>query len=268
MNTVQQQHRTPHAIQAGPTTAILWVLNSLLGLACTAAAMTLPWHIGNSVARTELTTPIWGLVLMVAGFSIINRYLSHTIALRTPGGLRSYTRDELPLMPTLAPVIVLSFAHAATALFLGLWTLLNATPGDKGFTTASLTFFAAGFIAIRFGRTLRSIADKSFSLRQLVLLEAPEAIVFTFLVALAFNGEPGSAFMGVTFAAIPAVLMWIIHLLARTRPGEALDNLAEGVLHYVNPSPTLESRRKAKDLARAAAVLLAMALAVLWVIAL
>lgn len=156
-------HRTPHALQAGATPASLWLLTNLLAIASTAAALLIPWAAGTGIASESFTPLIWGLLGSVLLISGTQTLLRRAISIRVPGGLRSYTQDELRQMPTIIPNVISCLAQAATILIVGTWSLSHSAEGDHGFTTGMLAMMAGALLLLRLGEGLSPSSAGSHS---------------------------------------------------------------------------------------------------------
>lgn len=266
MTTTNPAQRTPHAIQAGATPTLLWVLTLLLDLVNTVIAMVIPWAIGMDLAKKEITWPtvaLAGILMLISG---IQSLLRRAINIRVPGGLRSYTRDELPQRPTVIPNVISRLSQAVAIIVVGTWSLDQRASGDHGYTVGMIALLAGAMLLLRLIDALTPVFSKEPQPLRAVALAAPEALASAFLVLVALGIDRPHATNGLIFAGTLTLLMSIWKFISRGPRSfpvrESLDEISDKVLNHMNPAPTLEGRDKARVLTRT----IALAVAVLVVV--
>lgn len=229
-----------------------------MGIAALAAALLIPWAAGTVIASESFNPLIWGLLGSLLLISGTKTLLHRAISIRIPGGLRSYTQDELRQMPTIIPNAISYLAQAATILLVGTWSLSHRADEDHGFTVGMLAMMAGAFVLLRLSEALSPIVNKEPLALQSLALSAPEALASAFIVFVAVGLDRSAVTYGLMFAGLFTLLLGAWRLMTRVPHGlpikETLDDLSDTVLHQVNPAPTLEGRNKARILTRSIAL--------------
>lgn len=278
--TTMTSHRTPHALHAGRTPALTWLVLKALDLA-TDLFVVLGFPLLGLVFAEDRDNLYDMAVLFCLGVlaaSVLRWFLARALRLRVPGALGRGTQADVahgPATPDLVAQVVRCGVLACAAFAAA---QLSATE-DGGFAAVVLTAFGAALVALGASAAAREILnfphDWPLSVLHATLNQVLPGVAMLVAGTVVAPGENAPT---VAVGALAACSVAVVELgrsafvgsfsAAKNLTDDAAVAAGETLLARGNPAPTLDDHARAQDRARVAIYALLAAGAVLVIVAL
>lgn len=277
--------RIPHAVQAGPTTTILWLTGRAISLIVSVAPiLLLPvagrhliFHEGVPLPDASLSI---GLVVVYAALLAaggVKRWINSALTMRIPGQMGAFgSRDVIgsTRVPEVISALVVLVAEIAAAFY----SATHAT-GDHGATALFLMLAGVLGVVIFARKAVESVMRRNggwqgdIAVNVIAWLVSPVALFFMgrFLAPRGALTDPAIVGGLVSVVVATYILIWAVSFLTKkASPTTGLRGLAEGVsdgvLSRMNAAPTMTDRIRGTRVALLVIYIALGAAIVLWVV--